>query len=216
MIKAAAATTAMLCKQAFNLVHRSTVSDIIGERLTLPAVEALRNSSACSMVDIQAVLGHVKSCDNHFGYAEISKVSPLVFGWNGNAIESFIRQLDKAKLPATQQMPSSQFATPMITAIDYVNENVNGHPSLIHGGMTTIIANSTTSLLAAINAPRDAQVVLQTLNMDYRKPIRTGSFIKIHAWLYQKQESKYKAALQIYSLNDAILVEATSELVVSQ
>ncbi|KAJ2434879.1 hypothetical protein IWW41_001214 [Coemansia sp. RSA 2522] len=86
----------------------------------------------------------------------------------------------------------------MITAIDFINENVNGHMGLIHGGMTTIIAHSTMSLLAAANAHGS---VARSLNMDYRKPIRT--------------DNELKAAVHFYDLDNTMLVEATSNISIS-
>ncbi|KAJ2285318.1 hypothetical protein IW141_005841, partial [Coemansia sp. RSA 355] len=123
-----------------------------------------------------------------------------------------VRQLNRDKDP-DERLPLASAETPMITAIDFINENVNGHMGLIHGGMTTIIAHSTMSLLAAANA--HGTVVARSLNMDYRKPIRTGHFVKIHAWLYHQQDNELKAAVHFYDLDNTMLVEATSNISIS-
>ncbi|KAJ2357337.1 hypothetical protein IWW50_001972 [Coemansia erecta] len=199
----------VITRRLFAALYTSTAADVIRSRASLPAVKALEENASCTPVDIGSVLKSVSSCDNHFEYQAISKVTPLVYAWTKSS--DCVKQLNTEKIPR-ERLPSTQFATPMVTAIDYVAENVSGHPGLIHGGMTTIIAHSTMSILAAINAPAGAHIVSRSLNMDYRKPIRTGHFVKIQAWLYQRQHDQLKAAVHFYDLDNTMLVEATSDI----
>ncbi|KAJ2468061.1 hypothetical protein GGI02_003818 [Coemansia sp. RSA 2322] len=71
------------------------------------------------------------------------------------------------------------------------------------------------SLVAALNVPRQptAEVISRSLNMDYRRPIRTGQFVKIYAWLYRHYEQgPMLAAVHFYDPNGQMLVEATAKL----
>ncbi|KAJ2731289.1 hypothetical protein H4R23_003109, partial [Coemansia sp. Cherry 401B] len=181
-LRAAAVDAMVLTRRLFAAQCTSTAADVIRSRAQLPAVSDLAANVSCAPIAVGPALARMRSCDSHFGYQAISKVVPLVFAWNNSTLDC-ARQLNAKTVP-DERRPDMQFATPMITAIDYINENVNGHPGLIHGGMTTIIAHSTASLLAAINSAPGTRIVSQSLNMDYKKPIRTGGFVKIHAWLY--------------------------------
>ncbi|KAJ2799433.1 hypothetical protein H4R20_004443 [Coemansia guatemalensis] len=191
---------------------QKSAADIIRERTSLAAFQELLSNPAAKPIDIMAELEGSTSCENHFGFKEISRVMPFAFGWDGSA-NAYMEQLITSKIPP-ERLPGSQFNTPMVTVFDYINENVCGHPGLIHGGMTATIAHTTMSLAAVLNAPKGARVFSKSLNMDYRKPIYTGNFVKIHAWLYQREQDDLKAALQIHSLEDEMLVEATSSLAI--
>ncbi|KAJ2158294.1 hypothetical protein GGF46_003873 [Coemansia sp. RSA 552] len=207
--RAVAVTAAPRARRSVATMGVKSMADITRLRASLPVVKQLQEDRAARPIDIAAALKQAGSCDSHFGYEAVSRVLPLVFGWT--AVDDCKRQLALEKIPAGQ-LPSSQFSTPMITAIDYVNENVSGHPGLIHGGMTTVIAHSVMSLLAALNAPGGADVVSRSLNMDYRRPIRTGDFVKVHAWVYRREQERLDAAVQFHSMDGTVLVEATSGL----
>ncbi|KAJ2855984.1 hypothetical protein J3B02_001865 [Coemansia erecta] len=213
----------VVARRLFGIWYTRDAADIIRDRAALPAVKALDKNTECTSIDPTDVLKSSLCCNSHFGYQPISKVNPLAYAWN--RIADFSIPLITDVIPQ-QRMPSAEkFDVPMVTLIDYINENVNGHPGLIHGGMTTIVAHSSMSLVAALNAP-GAQIVPRTLNMDYRKPIRTGQFVKVHAWLYEKNcisrsahgvvdTVMIKAAVHFYSLKDELLVEAISDILVA-
>ncbi|KAJ1900829.1 hypothetical protein LPJ66_001211 [Kickxella alabastrina] len=210
----------ILARRIFAVWFTRDAADIIRHRALLPAVKALEHNSQCAAIDPTATIKETSSCHSHFGYESVSKVNPLAFGWRKTT--DFSKHLVTSKIPQEQMPNGDRFATPMLTLIDYANENVCGHPGLIHGGMTTVIAHSSMSLVAAINAPGKS-IVPVSLNMDYRKPIRAGDFVKVHAWLYDQHcvsnsasgALKLKAAVHFYSLNDELLVEAISDLMVT-
>ncbi|KAJ2497190.1 hypothetical protein GGH96_005303 [Coemansia sp. RSA 1972] len=210
LVQSTAMDAMIVARRLFAPLYTTTAADVIRMRSSLPAVKSLETNKACTPIDIRSTLTNVQTCDNHFGYQPISKVTPLVFAWSQSS--DCVGQLNRDKVPR-ERLPLVSVETPMITAIDYINENVNGHMGLIHGGMTTIIAHSTMSLLAALNA--NGSVVARSLNMDYRKPIRTGHFVKIHAWLYHQQDNEIKAAVHFYDLDNTMLVEATSNISIS-
>lgn len=205
--------TVLMGRRIFSPVLARSAADIIRERAHLPQVNDLVHNPACQPIDIGQTLNPFKAAhESHFGYSAISKVMPLVFGWSREHRQQMI--LDNILL---HRLPSKQMAIPMVTLVDYINENVSGHPGLIHGGMTAIIAHSAMSLVAALNVDKPNQMLVsRSLNMDYRKPIRTGSFIKIQAWIYgSNSDGKLSAAVHFYSLEDnqqQLLVEAVSEL----
>ncbi|KAJ2507062.1 hypothetical protein GGI11_004324 [Coemansia sp. RSA 2049] len=214
------ASAAMLARRLFAMWKSKSADDIISKRASLPAVCDLKKAPGCSPVDVENALRNVScSASSHFAYRPISKVAPLAFAWSSSA--DCTKQLltdvvPKDRLPIIPHSLHSarQIQIPMVTLIDHVDDNVCGHPGLIHGGMTTTIANSSLSLLAALNAPKDARIVPLSLNMDYRKPIPTNNFVKIHAWLYQIDGDKLKTAIHFYSLKNEMLVEAVSDIAV--
>ncbi|KAJ2725261.1 hypothetical protein GGI07_001394 [Coemansia sp. Benny D115] len=214
----------VLARRVFATWYVRDVADVIRARSSHPVVKALQQNPHCTEIDPVDILQsrHV-ALHNHFGYTPISKVNPLAFAWTNGGCE---KQLILDKIPAERlsSFGTRRFTTPMVTLVDYVNENVNGHPGLLHGGMTTTIAHSAMSLVAALNVESGSRVVPRSLNMDYRKPIRTGSFIKIHSWLYGEKQSTQamhtgdrclQVAVHLYSMQDELLVEAISDISVS-
>ncbi|KAJ2781982.1 hypothetical protein H4R18_002538 [Coemansia javaensis] len=208
----AAAGAAVLARRLLAPLIAKSAADIIRERASLAAVAELAARAECSRVDVAAALRRVTSIDSHIGCDAISTVPPLVFGWRG-AGAACMAQLALDKVPP-EQRPSAQFAVPMVTLIEHVDGNASGHPGLIHGGMTAVMAQTAASLAAALNAAPGAAVGPRALNMDYRKPIRTGSFVKIHAWPYELRPGGLRAAVHIYGLGGEVLVEATADLAV--
>ncbi|KAJ1820014.1 hypothetical protein LPJ56_000074 [Coemansia sp. RSA 2599] len=213
----------ILARRLFAVWYTRDAADIVRDRAKLPAVKALEGSAECRAIDPAYALRDSLSCNNHFGYQSTSKVYPLAYAWSRTA--DFSAPLITDAIPSERMPSAKEFDVPMVTLIDHINEGVSGHLGLIHGGMTTVIAHSSMSLVAALNAP-GTQIVPKTLNMDYRRPIRTGHFVKIHAWLYEKSRipasaqgapdaAVMKAAVHFYNLRDELLVEAVSDILVS-
>ncbi|KAJ2553943.1 hypothetical protein EV175_002755 [Coemansia sp. RSA 1933] len=214
------AKAGILARQLSAVWETRSAADIIRERASLPAVHELAENPECSPVDIERMIQRTSSCSSHFGYQPICKVAPLAFAWRNDADctqQLLTEKIPKDRLPRTfaaSDDNTCRIHTPMVTLIDHINENVCGHPGLIHGGMTTVIANSSLSLVAALNSPENAQIVPLSLNMDYRRPIRSSTFVKIHAWLYQTSGDRMKAAIHFYSLKNEMLVEAIGDIAI--
>ncbi|KAJ1734780.1 hypothetical protein LPJ61_000889 [Coemansia biformis] len=213
MGRPAVASAAILARRLLAPWTTRTAADVIRERASLAAVAELQSRSECRPLDVGALLRSTPGADSHLGYEAINKVVPLVFGWGGPA-SGWTGQLALDKIPS-ERLPSAEFATPMLTAIDHINEDVCGHPGIIHGGMTAVIVHTMASLAAALNAPPGASMDARTLNMDYRKPIRTGTFVKIHAWPFERSRNGLKTAVHIYGLQNEVLVEASADLTVA-
>ncbi|KAJ2896209.1 hypothetical protein IWW38_002085 [Coemansia aciculifera] len=202
----------VLARRVFAAWYVRSAADIIRERASLAVVKELEQEASCwTPIDVSAELKGVAGSDSHFGYRTISTVLPLAYGWAGDLTGA--RQLVAAKAPA-DRLPCAEIHTPVLALVDYISECTNGHPGLIHGGMTAIIAHSSMSLVSALNMTKgtQAEVVSRSLNMDYRKPIRTGQFVKIFAWLYGHEHGQLKAAVHFYSPDGQMLVEAISDL----
>ncbi|KAJ2447881.1 hypothetical protein GGF42_005332 [Coemansia sp. RSA 2424] len=201
----------VLARRVFAAWYVRSAADIIRERASLAVVKAIEQDASWRPIDISAELKGVAGSDSHFGYRTISTVLPLAYGWTGDL--GAAQQLVATKAPA-DRLPCAGTHTPVLALVDYISECTNGHPGLIHGGMTAIIAHSSMSLVGALNASKGvrAEVVSRSLNMDYRKPIRTGQFVKIYAWLYGYERGKMKAAVHFYSPDGLMLVEAISDL----
>ncbi|KAI7834792.1 HotDog domain-containing protein [Kickxella alabastrina] len=100
----------------------------------------------------------------------------------------------------------------MLTLIDYANENVCGHPGLIHGGMTTVIAHSSMSLVAAINAPgKSIPIFTANFQLEYLEPVLTDSFVVMDAWITAVEGRKsYIASYLADATTGKVLVKAKS------
>ncbi|KAJ2037504.1 hypothetical protein GGI08_008472 [Coemansia sp. S2] len=204
----------VLTRRIFAAWYVRSAADIIRERASLDVVKEMEKDAAWKPIDISAELKGVAGSDSHFGYRTISKVLPLAYSWTGDLKTA--QQLVSAKAPV-DRLPGAGTRVPVLALVDYISECTNGHPGLIHGGMTAIIAHSSMSLAAALNTPRSAgAVVSKSLNMDYRKPIRTGQFVKIFAWLYKCEQGQMTAAVHFYSPCGQMLVEAISDLEISK
>ncbi|KAJ2335639.1 hypothetical protein GGH91_005437 [Coemansia sp. RSA 2671] len=200
----------VLARRVFAAWYVRSAADIIRERASLPVVKAIEQDATWKPIDISAKLKQVAGSDSHFGYRTISQVLPLAYGWTGDLEAA--QQLVAAKAHA-DRLPCAGTQVPVLALVDYISEYTNGHPGLIHGGMTAIIAHSSMSLVAALNTPRSAGVVVsRSLNMDYRSPIRTGQYVKIYAWIYKRGPGEMAAAVHFYSPGGQMLVEAISEL----
>ncbi|KAJ2740738.1 hypothetical protein GGI20_005646 [Coemansia sp. BCRC 34301] len=201
----------VLARRVFAAWYVRSAADIIRERASLAVVKEIERSCSWRPIDISAELKGSAGSDSHFGYRTISTVLPLAYGWTGDLEAA--RQLVAAKASA-DRLPCAGPPVPVLALVDYISECTNGHPGLIHGGMTAVIAHSSMSLVAALNASKEAsaEVVSRSLNMDYRRPIRTGQFVKIYAWLYGHEHGQMKAAVHFYSPDGQMLVEATSDL----
>ncbi|KAJ1850537.1 hypothetical protein LPJ73_003406 [Coemansia sp. RSA 2703] len=208
-------STLVLTRRLFADLYTRNAADIIRDRSALSAVKALETSHDCTEIDPTSVLNNARSCNNHFGYEAVNKVNPLAFVWSRSA--NFSEPLISHKIPSERMPNGKLFKVPMLTLVDHINDNVCGHPGIIHGGMTSTIAHSSMSLVAALNAP-GANIVPISLNMDYRRPIRTGTFVKIHAWLYDEDQiqNTVKAEVHLYTLSDKLLFEAISDIAVFQ
>ncbi|KAJ2767838.1 hypothetical protein IWQ57_003789 [Coemansia nantahalensis] len=187
-----------------------TAADVRRDRASLAAVVELQSRPECRALDVAALLRKVPSAPNHHGYEALSKVAPLVYGWSGPG-SGWGSQLVLAKVPP-ERRPSADFEVPLLTAIDYINEDLSGHPGVIHGGVTAIIAHTMLALAAVPNVPRGASLAVQSLNMDYRRPVFVGTFVKIHAWPYQRSPGAIQVAAHVCSLEDEVLVEANAGL----
>ncbi|KAJ2813425.1 hypothetical protein H4S07_000701 [Coemansia furcata] len=204
----------VLARRVFAAWYVRSTADIIRERASLAVVKEIEQDAAWKPIDISTKLKSVAGSDSHFGYRTISQVLPLAYGWTGDLKAA--QQLVAAKTP-TDRLPCAGTHVSVLALVDYISEYTNGHPGLIHGGMTTIIAHSSMSLVAALNAPHSTGVVVsKSLNMDYRKPIRTGQFVKIYAWLYKCEQGKMTAAVHFYSPGGQMLVEAVSDLEIAE
>ncbi|ORX66354.1 hypothetical protein DL89DRAFT_295597 [Linderina pennispora] len=187
-----------------------SIDSIVRERAALPAVQELEQNSNCQAIDIRQAKQQLGEFANHFGYTNLNRVPPLLFAWKANSDLS--QQLQQTTIPAARQ--PGRFSVPMVTMVDYINENVAGHPGVIHGGMTATLATSLMGLAAALNFSGQ-DVVVSTMKMDYRKPVFTASFVKVHAWLYGASKGTASAAVRLYDLQNQLLYEAVSDLKIS-
>ncbi|KAJ1722682.1 hypothetical protein LPJ53_002940 [Coemansia erecta] len=210
-------STLVLTRRLFADLYTRSAADIIRDRSALSAVKALEASHSCTAFDPIGALSGARSCNSHFGYPAVSKVHPLAFAWSPSA--DFSEPLKASKNIPAERMPNGRlFATPMLTLVDYVDENLCGHPGVVHGGMSSTIAHSSMSLVAALNAP-GAGITPVSLNVDFRRPVRAGTFVKVHAWLYAGDQTRgcsVKAAVHLYSLNDKLLFEAISDIAINK
>lgn len=89
---------------------------------------------------------------------------------------------------------------------------LDGHPSVIHGGMACAILDEMMGLCVMlhhqhISGPRDSLFTV-SLNVTYRLPVPTPSDVLVRAWLVTRQGRKWFSIGQITDKNGNVLTEA--------
>lgn len=100
-----------------------------------------------------------------------------------------------------------------LTMISLGTRGVDGHPGLIHGGVTCALLDETMGLLIMLHdnnvrgpGPRDA-LFTANLNVSYRAPINTPGDYLIKMWLVKRQGRKWFSKGQITDKNGKVYAE---------
>lgn len=133
-------------------------------------------------------------------------------------------QLGQLKLPPEAPKGSNPFPTDYreVTKVPQKPDTVfllrlgrpglDGHPSVVHGGMDCAILDETMGLCVMlhhqhISGPRDSLFTVN-LNVTYRAPVPTPSDVLVRAWLVTRQGRKWYSTGQITDKDGKVLVEA--------
>lgn len=99
---------------------------------------------------------------------------------------------------------------------------LDGHPSVIHGGMSCAILDETMGLLVMLHdnnirgpGPRDS-LFTANLNVSYRAPVPTPSNLIVKTWLVSRQGRKWRSKGQIVDEDGKVLAEADGLWVVAR
>jgi acyl-coenzyme A thioesterase PaaI-like protein len=89
---------------------------------------------------------------------------------------------------------------------------LDGHPSVIHGGVGCAILDEMMGLCVMlhhqhISGPRDSLFTV-SLNVTYRAPVPTPSDVMVRAWLVSRQGRKWFSVGQITDKDGQVLTEA--------
>lgn len=89
---------------------------------------------------------------------------------------------------------------------------LDGHPSIIHGGMSCAILDETLGLCVMLHhqhlsGPRDS-LFTATLNVTYRAPVPTPSDVMVRCWLVGREGRKWLARGQIVNKDGVVMTEA--------
>ena len=89
---------------------------------------------------------------------------------------------------------------------------LDGHPSVIHGGMSCAILDEMMGLCVMlhhqhISGPRDSLFTV-SLNVTYRAPVATPNDVLVRAWLVTRQGRKWFSIGQVTDKEGNVLVEA--------
>lgn len=108
-----------------------------------------------------------------------------------------------------------------VAMISLGNPGIDGHPSVIHGGVTCALLDETMGLLVMLHdnnvrgpGPRDA-LFTANLNVSYRAPIPTPANYLIKLWLVQRQGRKWFSKGQIIDGDGRVYAEADGLWVVA-
>lgn len=141
-------------------------------------------------------------------------------------------QLKDLKLPAEAPKGTNPFPwdhrqpTPVPAKPDTIfllrlaRPGLDGHPSVIHGGMACAILDEMMGLCIMlhhqhISGPRDSLFTV-SLNVTYRAPVPTPADVMVRAWLVTRQGRKWFSVGQITDLNGQVLTEANGIWVLAQ
>lgn len=98
---------------------------------------------------------------------------------------------------------------------------IDGHPGIIHGGMTCALLDETMGLLVMLHdnnirgpGPRDA-LFTANLNVSYRLPIPTSADYLVKLWLVQRQGRKWFSKGQITDKDGKVYADADGLWVVA-
>jgi len=97
---------------------------------------------------------------------------------------------------------------------------LDGHPSVIHGGMACAILDETMGLcvmlhLQSLSGPRDS-LFTGNLNITFRAPVPTPSDVLVRCWLVRKQGRKWISRGQIVNKDGVVMTEAEGIWVVAK
>lgn len=108
-----------------------------------------------------------------------------------------------------------------VAMISLGNPGVDGHPNVIHGGVTCALLDETMGLLIMLHdnnvrgpGPRDA-LFTANLNVSYRAPIATPANYLIKLWLVKRQGRKWFSKGQITDHDGKVYAEADGLWVVA-
>lgn len=122
------------------------------------------------------------------------------------------------KLPPLQFSPGAKTAVPKhpdaVTMLCLGTRGVDGHPGLIHGGVTCALLDETMGLLIMLHdnnirgpGPRDA-LFTANLNVSYRAPVNTPGNYLVKMWLVKRQGRKWFSKGQITDEEGKVYAEA--------
>jgi len=89
---------------------------------------------------------------------------------------------------------------------------LDGHPSVIHGGMACAILDEMMGLCVMlhhqhVSGPRDSLFTVN-LNVTYRAPVPTPSDVLVRCWLVGREGRKWLSIGQIVDKNGVVMTEA--------
>lgn len=131
----------------------------------------------------------------------------------------------QAQSPPPQSRPRTKTVVPeypdAVTMISLSAPGVDGHPGLIHGGVTCALLDETMGLLIMLHdnnlrgpGPRDA-LFTANLNVSYRAPIHTPGDYLVKMWLVKRQGRKWFSKGQITDKDGKVYAEGDGLWVVA-
>ena len=116
-----------------------------------------------------------------------------------------IARTDHTKPTAVPEKPDTVFL------LRLARPGLDGHPSVIHGGMACAILDEMMGLCVMlhhqhISGPRDSLFTVN-LNVTYRAPVPTPNEVMVRAWLVTRQRRKWYSIGQITDKDGNVLTE---------
>ena len=75
-------------------------------------------------------------------------------------------------------------------ALLYFGSGVNGHPHVLHGGITSTVFDEVMSLVAYLHHPPGTASYTAFLNVNFRKPLPTPGWALCRCWLEKKSAGR--------------------------
>jgi acyl-coenzyme A thioesterase PaaI-like protein len=117
--------------------------------------------------------------------------------------------------------PANRRSAELVFLLQLGEHGIDGHPGVIHGGVTCALLDETMSVLVSqhlTNAtPRpQGQIFTANLNTSFRAPVATPATVIIKCWLIRREKRKWLTKGQIEDEHGRILAEANAIWVVAQ
>lgn len=112
-------------------------------------------------------------------------------------------------------------APELVYLLQLGERGIDGHPGVIHGGITCALLDETMSVLVSQHlsnaAPRPkGQIFTANLSTNFRAPVETPATVIIKCWLVRRDTRKWLTKGQIEDSNGRVLAEANAIWVVAQ
>lgn len=161
---------------------------------------------------------HLKSSGEDYFFSRTINTEATIPHFITIQKKNFITPEVTTRAPETPKTHTAQTAVPeqpdALALLSIGTQGLDGHPSVIHGGVTCAILDETMGLLVMLHdnnirgpGPRDS-LFTANLNVSYRAPVPTPAELLVKMWLVSRVGRKWFSKGQITDKDGKVLAEA--------